>query len=240
MNQAPDRQVEELVKRLLEPRLETLRPGDVLKVTHEVFAQIVSELGSDRDRLHRASEAVVMCVARRWGNIVQAGKASVLASRDSAESIGITPSQAAELATLGAARGVRRVGPVAFSQLRNELCSLVDNFDELTSVRGTSFSGPREYPVIVPMEDDWDFPSAEESWEEELARVAPEPLEEPTDLSAWDFDPAEEQAIAEAIIAFPVTPVATPAPKASKSFPWLWLTLFLLTLAATGVYFLRH
>lgn len=210
MNQAPDRQVELLVARLLEPRLACIPPHEVLQVTQEAFAEIVAELGDDRERINRASEAVVLCVARRWGNIVQAGKASVLASRESAERIGLSPEQAIELATKGAARGVRQVGPVAFSQLRHELVNLVENFDELTALKGTPFI-PREYPVIVPVdEDDWDFPSAEESWED-LRKSA---LPEPKTLKGWDFEEAE-----------------APALKPRKSQRWAWLGLLLVLTA---------
>lgn len=235
MNQAPDRQVETLVARLLEPRLASLPPQEVLKVTREVFAQIVAELGDDQERIHKASEAVVMCVARRWGNIVQAGKASVLASRDSAEAVGLTPALAAELATQGAARGVRRVGPVAFSQLRNELCNLVENFDELTALKGTAPSGPRDLPIIVPEEQDWDFPSAEESWEEELQKVtSTEKIAAPVDLSAWDFDPSEDKS---PLMKLPPAPAPRQKP---KSLLWLWLTLMAILLAAAGALLYPH
>lgn len=221
MNQALDQQVEQLVARLLEPRLACLPPQQVLPVTREVFTQIVAELKGDRERIHRASEAVVLCVARRWGNIVQAGKASVLASRDSAEAVGLTPALAAELATQGAARGVRQVGPVAFAQLRNELCGLVDNFDQLTALQPRPYVA-RELPVIVPLEDDSDFPSAEESWEEELQKLAP--LQKPVDLSAWDFEEAS-------------APEAAPR-KAGRL--WLWITLALVLLALAGALVIPH
>lgn len=185
MIQAIDPQLESLVARALEPRLAGLPPQAVVGATREVFLQLAQELQGDQERVRLISEALVMHVARRWGNIVQAGKASVLASRDSAEHLGLTPARAAEQAALGAASGVRLVGPVAFAQLRNELQSLVQNFDELTA-----FKAP---PRSIEW-DSWEFDLAEPDLDELAQSLRPTALPEPGPLVGWEPAlPAPEQ-----------------------------------------------
>lgn len=207
MSQATDPQLETLVARVLEPRLAGLPPQTVAGATREVFLQLAQELEGDQERVRLISEAVVMHVARRWGNIVQAGKASVLASRDSAEYLGLTPARAAEQAALGAASGVRLVGPVAFAQLRNELQSLVQNFDELTA-----FKAP---PRSIEW-DSWEFDLAEPDLDELAESLRPSALPEPGPLVGWE----------------PAPPSARPGARELQR--WWWLALIsLLTLGSS-------
>ncbi len=115
------------------------------EVTHRVMRGVVEGLHKSPDadgKLRRASEAAVLTVAKRWGNVVLAGKATVLASREAASAVGINSARAAEQASLGAAEGVMRVGPVAFPVLQRELSPLVDNFDVL-------FARSRNLPAVV-------------------------------------------------------------------------------------------
>lgn len=191
-----------MVARVLNPRLDGLPPQAVAGATREVFLQLARELEGDQERVRLISEAVVMHVARRWGNIVQAGKASVLASRDSAEYLGMTPARAAEQAALGAASGVRLVGPVAFAQLRNELQSLVQNFDELTAFKAQ----PRSIEW-----DSWEFDLAEPDLEALAQSLRPSVVPEPGPLVAWE----------------PAPPPTRPGARKLKRWWWLGLTSLL-------------
>lgn len=115
------------------------------EVTHRVMRGVVEGLSKSQDadgKLRRASETAVLTVAKRWGNVVLAGKATVLASREAASAIGMNSARAAEQASLGAAEGVLRVGPVAFPVLQKELTPLVDNFDVL-------FARSRNLPAVL-------------------------------------------------------------------------------------------
>ncbi len=134
------------------------RGEDAVETTRKIMASVVEGLSHQKDgelKIRALSETAVLAVARRWGNVVQAGKATVEAAQHTAQRVGMNHRKATEEATIGAADGVRRVGPVVFPKFRDEVSNLVEDFDQ---VIGRSrnlpavYQPPREHPIIVPLE----------------------------------------------------------------------------------------
>ncbi|MGE0492503.1 MAG: hypothetical protein AB7S38_25030 [Vulcanimicrobiota bacterium] len=135
------------------------RGESVSEVTKRVITSVVEGLSHQKDgelKIRAASEMAVLTVARRWGNVIQAGKASVEATAVTAQKVGMNHRRATEQATIGAADGVMRVGPIAYPHLKRELAELVDDVDEVIA-RGRNLPAiyeSREHPVIVPMPEE--------------------------------------------------------------------------------------
>lgn len=135
------------------------RGESVSEVTKRVITSVVEGLSHQKDgelKIRAASEMAVLTVARRWGNVIQAGKASVEATAVTAQKVGMNHRRATEQATIGAADGVMRVGPIAYPHLKRELAELVDDVDEVIA-RGRNLPAiyeSREHPVIVPMAEE--------------------------------------------------------------------------------------
>ena len=108
-------------------------PARWRETTQQVMRGIIECLKDDEDaesKIRIASETTILAVARRWGNVVSAGKATVIASREAASKHGLNSVKAAQQAGLGAIEGVMRVGPVAYPVLRKELGPMVEDFEE--------------------------------------------------------------------------------------------------------------
>ncbi|MCA9794392.1 MAG: hypothetical protein KC910_21440 [Candidatus Eremiobacteraeota bacterium] len=199
MNESLELTVEDILNASLD------RGESVSDVTKRVITSVVEGLSHQKDgelKIRAASEMAVLTVARRWGNVIQAGKASVEATAVTAQKVGMNHKRATEQATIGAADGVMRVGPIAYPHLKRELAELVDDVDEVIA-RGRNLPAiyeSREHPVIVPM--------SEESIQAEVEAVAEMAAAE---LPPTRIEPVKNEA--------PVpVPVATPAPAAKQSF----------------------
>lgn len=124
-----DGAVEELIERNLNQETK-----DWSEVTRKVMRGIVESISDQEDAdwaIRRASHRAVLAVARRWGNVVLAGKATVSATREAAYKNGLDGVRAAQQAGLGAIDGVRQVGPVAGPVLQRELTPMVQDFEEM-------------------------------------------------------------------------------------------------------------
>ncbi len=164
------------------------RGDDVQKVTRKVVSSVIEGLSKQQDpekRLRSVSEAAVLTVARRWGNVVHAGKASVEATCETAERAGLNLRAATEQATIGAVTGVKQVGPVAYPHLKRELAEFVEDLDELLERNKRLPAIPSgEHPIIVVADTDEEVTQAETTdaaGEEQAAEGAPrlrEPLQE--------------------------------------------------------------
>lgn len=144
--------VQEVLHRSLEEN-----PTSWSESTRKVMQGVVEGVKDQKDaqaKIRQASETAVLTVARCWGNVVSAGKATVLATREAASRNGMDSEAAARQASLGAMEGVRRVGPVAYPLLRRELRPMVEDFDEAwdAEVNKERTFHSEELPVIVPME----------------------------------------------------------------------------------------
>ena len=121
---------------------------------------------------------------------------------------------------------------VSISELRQQV-EAIGHWTQTYEAHGRTIEV--DVPIIVPEEQDWDFPSAEESWEEELQKVtSTEKIAAPVDLSAWDFDPSEDKS---PLMKLPPAPAPRQKP---KSLLWLWLTLMAILLAAAGALLYPH
>lgn len=152
--------------------------SDLQDVTRRVISSVVEGLSHQKDgelRLRSVSEAAVLTVARRWGNVVHAGKATVEATQRAAEVVGMNPRKATEQATIGAADGVLRVGPIAYPHLKRELSGLVEDIDTLLANHRNlpAVYEPVERPVIVPMGEVEELDSFEQEWLSEEDEPAP-------------------------------------------------------------------
>lgn len=171
------------------------RDTDVEEVTRRVMASIIEGLGHQKDgvqKIRSVSEIAVLTVARRWGNVVHAGRATVEATKETAERVGMNRDKATEQASIGAADGVLRVGPVAYPHLKRELSELVANVDEVIE-RGRNlpavYEPPRE-PVIIVAPGPEEVPP-------QIEPVHPEPPAEfgahPSSTTSPQPEPASEQ-----------------------------------------------
>lgn len=171
-----DGAVEELIERNLDPETK-----DWSEVTRKVMRGIVESINDQDDAdwaIRRASHRAVLAVARRWGNVVLAGKATVSATREAAFKNGLDGVRAAQQAGLGAIDGVRQVGPVAGPVLQRELTPMVQDFEEMLDEEKRS--------------GEWMLRSLERNTTElpVALRVAAPEVQESLDLSVSDYEEA--------------------------------------------------
>lgn len=173
-----DGAVEELIDRNLDPE-----KNDWSEVTRKVMRGVVESISDQEDAdwaIRRASHRAVLAVAKRWGNIVMAGKATVVATQEAAGSAGLDSVKAAKQASLGAIEGVLQVGPVAYPVLQRELTPMVSDIDDVLAEERRSgewmlrsLERKMELPVI-PMEDEPEAVSLDLSRSDyEAVRTAP-------------------------------------------------------------------
>lgn len=159
------------------------RGDDVQAVTRKVVSSVIEGLSKQQDperKIRSVSEAAVLTVARRWGNVVHAGRASVEATCETAERAGLNLRAATEQATIGAVAGVKQVGPVAFPHLKRELAEFVEDLDELLERNKRLPAIPSgEHPIIVPDEDEPEADQATETTDEAAPAEATPRLREP-------------------------------------------------------------
>ena len=118
------------VDELIDKNLDKEKP-DWSETTRKVMRGIVESIADQEDAdwaIRRASHRAVLAVARRWGNIVMAGKATVVATQEAACRAGFDSVKAAQQAGLGAIEGVLQVGPVAYCVLQREISPIVEDF----------------------------------------------------------------------------------------------------------------
>ena len=118
------------VEELIDKNLDHEKP-DWSEVTRKVMRGVVESIADQDDAdwaIRRASHRAVLAVARRWGNIVMAGKATVVATQEAACKAGFDSVRAAQQAGLGAMEGVLQVGPIACPVLQREINPIVKDF----------------------------------------------------------------------------------------------------------------
>ena len=118
------------VDELIDKNLDRENP-DWSEVTRKVMRGVVESIHDQVDAdwaIRRASHRAVLAVARRWGNIVMAGKATVVATQEAASMAGFDSVRACQQAGLGAVEGVLQVGPVAYPILQREIMPIVEDF----------------------------------------------------------------------------------------------------------------
>ena len=126
-------------------------------LTHRVMRGVVENLSDREDSdwaIRRASQGAVLAVAKRWGNIVLAGKASVAATREAACRFGLDSARAAQQAGLGAIDGALQVGPVAYPVLQREIAPMVEDFQEVLDEQRRASSrewilAPSDRPLLT-------------------------------------------------------------------------------------------
>jgi hypothetical protein len=124
-----DGAVEELIERNLDSE-----GGDWSEVARKVMRGVVESISDQEDAdwaIRRASHRAVLAVAKRWGNVVLAGKATVVGTREAAGQAGLDCTRAAQQAGLGAIEGVLQVGPVAYPVLQREISPMVEDLQEV-------------------------------------------------------------------------------------------------------------
>jgi len=121
------------VDELIDRNLDAEKP-DWSEVTRKVMRGVVESIADQEDAdwaIRRASHRAVLAVAKRWGNIVMAGKATVVATQEAACRAGFDTIRAVQQAGLGAIEGVLQVGPVAYPVLQREITPIVEDFQAL-------------------------------------------------------------------------------------------------------------
>lgn len=211
--------VEELFQKNLDER------RDWSDLTRKVMRGIVENLSEREDSdwaIRCASQRAVLAVARRWGNIVLAGKASVLGTREAACNSGLDSVRAAQQAGLGAIEGVLQVGPVAYGVLQREITPIVEDFEDVLAEERRS--------------GEWMLRSVERGLIE-APLVPPSPVPAPpdtVDLSVDDYlevaTPVAEPAAAEpagtGAVVLPAAAETAPAPSPPQAVrPGLWQRL---------------
>lgn len=169
-----DGAVEELIEKNLDPE-----NHDWSEVTRRVMRGVVESIHDPVDAdwaIRRASQKAVLAVARRWGNVVLAGKATVSATQEAACKNGLDIVRAAQQAGLGAIDGIRQVGPVAYPVLQQELTPMVQDFQEVLEEERRS--------------GEWMFRSLERSAVElpVCPRLLPQEAPESLNLQASDYE----------------------------------------------------
>ena len=198
------------VEELIDKNIDQEKP-DWSEVTRKVMRGVVESIADQEDAdwaIRRASHRAVLAVARRWGNIVMAGKATVVATQEAASKAGFDSVRAVQQAGLGAIEGVLQVGPVAYPVLQREITPIVEDFNEVLAEERRSGEwmlrslerSTLELPVL-PVED------------------APSP--------AFDLDASDYAAISQAV-PVPETveesaPIPAPAPAPAPVAPQLEL-----------------
>lgn len=126
-------QLDGAVEELIDKNLDGEKP-DWSEVTRKVMRGVVESIADQEDAdwaIRRASHRAVLAVAKRWGNIVMAGKATVVATQEAASRAGFDSVRAAQQAGLGAIEGVLQVGPVAYPVLQRMITPIVEDFQEV-------------------------------------------------------------------------------------------------------------
>lgn len=182
--------VEELIHKNLDER------RDWSDLTRRVMRGVVENLSDREDSdwaIRCAAQRAVLAVARRWGNIVLAGKASVLGTREAASNSGLDTVRAAQQAGLGAIEGVLQVGPVAYGVLQREISPIVEDFEDVLAEERRS--------------GEWMLRSVERTLIEKPLMPPPPPPSDSVDLSVDDYLQAAPVAVR------PLEPVAAPEEK---------------------------
>lgn len=203
-------QLDGTVDELLHSSFET--GADWSEVTQQVMRGVVESISDPTDAdwaIRRASHRAVLAVAKRWGNIVLAGKATVVASREAASRSGLDGVRAAQQAGLGAIEGVLQVGPVAYPVLQREISPIVEDLQEvldeerrsgewmLRSIERSSVVPPivqRVEEPSVPLDlapEDYEelLPPPPRSFEEATPVLEPLPEPEPVPLTVAPAPP---------------------------------------------------
>jgi len=121
--------IEELIGKSLDQE-----GADLSEVTRKIMRGVVESIQDIEDAdwaIRRASRKAVLTVAKRWGNVVIAGKASVVGCREAAGAKGLDTARAAQQAGLGAMEGVLQVGPIAYPALQREIQPIVEDLQEV-------------------------------------------------------------------------------------------------------------
>lgn len=207
--------VEELIQKNLDPDVQ-----DWSELTRRVMRGVVENLSEREDSdwaIRCASQRAVLAVARRWGNIVLAGKASVVGTREAACNSGLDSVRAAQQAGLGAIEGVLQVGPVAYGVLQREIMPMVEDFQDVLAEERRSGEwmlrsierGMIEVPLLVPsreqLEDNIDLSVADYEAVTEFAAVEtpPEPaVEQPPAEKAPAASPMRRPGLVQRFVAW--------------------------------------
>jgi hypothetical protein len=169
-------QLDGAVEELIDRNLDQEKP-DWSEVTRKVMRGVVESIADQEDAdwaIRRASHRAVLAVAKRWGNIVMAGKATVVATQEAASRAGFDSVRAVQQAGLGAIEGVLQVGPVAYPVLQREITPIVEDFQELLAEERRS--------------GEWMLRSLERSTLELPVLPVAEPPSPSLDLAAEDYD----------------------------------------------------
>ena len=146
--------LESTVEELLEQSLAE-NPTGWSEATRNVMRGVVEGLSGQEDanqQIRAASEIAVLAVARRWGNIVSAGKATVTATREACGKTGLNSTLAAQQASLGAMEGALQAGPICYPILQQELSPIVENFEQMLINERRTFYVEQvrhDLPIIV-------------------------------------------------------------------------------------------
>ncbi|MBS2039449.1 hypothetical protein JST97_30970, partial [bacterium] len=186
------------VDELIDKNIDQEKP-DWSEVTRKVMRGVVESIADQEDAdwaIRRASHRAVLAVARRWGNIVMAGKATVVATQEAASKAGFDSVRAVQQAGLGAIEGVLQVGPVAYPVLQREITPMVEDFQEVLAEERRS--------------GEWMLRSLERSTLELPVVPVSEPPSPAFDLDASDYE-AISQAVPVEMVADELAPVAVEA-----------------------------
>lgn len=195
----PD-QLDGAVEELIDKNLNQEKP-DWSEVTRKVMRGVVESIADQEDAdwaIRRASHRAVLAVAKRWGNIVMAGKATVVATQEAASKAGFDSVRAVQQAGLGAIEGVLQVGPVAYPVLQREITPIVEDFQEVLAEERRS--------------GEWMLRSLERSTIELPVLPVDEPPSPSFDLDAADYAAISEAEPVAVVIEEPLAAVVTEAP----------------------------
>lgn len=139
----PDAQanVEQTIRDLMQESLNE-NPTAWSEATHQVMRGVMEALKNEEnstEKIRNAAETAVLEVARRWGNVVSAGKASVAAAREVAGASGLDSTLLSQQAGLGAMEGALQAGPICYPVLQQELTPMVEDFSNVMKTQRKSF-----------------------------------------------------------------------------------------------------
>jgi hypothetical protein len=169
------------VEELLDQSLDE-NPTGWSEATRNVMRGVVEGLSDRADatqRIRAASETAVLTVAKRWGNIVSAGKATVTATREACGKTGLDSTLCAQQASLGAMEGALQAGPIVYPLLRKELTPIVEDFEKVLHKERRNFHVDREPadgPQVIDYNPTDDAPAPVEAAVIEVVAPAPEPV----------------------------------------------------------------
>lgn len=133
--------VEQTIWAMMEESLED-NPTGWSEITRSVMRGVVEALKNEKDptgKIRTAAETAVLAVAKRWGNVVLAGKASVEATRDALGAADMDVTAATQQASLGAMEGALQAGPVCYPVLEDALKPMVTDFQQVLQTQRKSF-----------------------------------------------------------------------------------------------------